>query len=299
MEKILAATRFVFAIAIMALAWSIYSFTMEAKQVRTELPSLLTQIDQTAQRITPVIEEVQKIQAIIPSILEQSAEYQKAIPEVLARVDDINRQIPTIIAEVENVRDAIPPILKQTQNWHRSLPSILKQIDETNQTIAQTNKQIAATSKQIPAILAESEAVRKAMPEIISQAEDLVQHAERAGREASKGAVTGVIGGILSSPFQLVDSLTSQTFGVKDESYSDKDKSLHKEAVKKLMRSPKSGKSVPWKNTTSGNSGTVKIQSAEQKGSTTCYSIVSQLTIAKGADKGTHSIVTERCVDSQ
>ena len=86
MEKIVAASRVLLAIAILALAWSIYTFTLEAKQVRVELPTLLTQIDQTAQRITPVVEEVQKIQAIIPSILEQSEKYQQAIPEVLARV---------------------------------------------------------------------------------------------------------------------------------------------------------------------------------------------------------------------
>jgi surface antigen/archaellum component FlaC len=299
MEKIVAASRVLLAIAILALAWSIYTFTLEAKQVRVELPTLLTQIDQTAQRITPVVEEVQKIQAIIPSILEQSEKYQQAIPEVLARVDDINRQIPVILNEVQSVTAAIPPILEQSNQWHSSLPSLLEQVEQTNKTIRATNQQIAATNKQVPAILAESEALRVAMPEVIRQAESLVEQAEQAGREASKGAVTGVIGGILSSPFQLVDSLTSQTFGVEDKSFSDKDQQLHKQAVESLLRNPSAGQTIPWKNTSSGNSGTVSIQSTTQNGSSTCYSILSRLTIAKGTDKGTHSIVTERCVVSQ
>ncbi|GMQ48184.1 hypothetical protein [Vibrio sp. 10N] len=299
MEKVIVASRALLALAIFALAWSIYTFTLEAKQVRVELPSLLTQIDQTAQRITPVVEEVQKIQAIIPSILEQSAQYQQAIPEVLERVDDINRQIPAILTQVQSVTAAIPPILEQSEHWHSSLPNLLKQVEQTNQTIRATNKQIAATNQQVPAILAESEALRVAMPEIIDQAEALVQQAEQAGREASKGAVTGVIGGILSSPFQLVDSLTSQTFGVEDKSFSAKDQQLHKQAVERLMRDPNSKQAIPWNNSGSGNSGTVSIQSATPSGSTMCYNILSRLTITKGPDKGTHSIVTERCVARQ
>lgn len=300
MDKLIAASKFAFSLALVILAFSIYSFTQEAKQLRQELPSLLAQIDTTAQRITPVIEEIKHIQTIVPEILEQSKEYQRLVPEILQRVDDINQQIPLITEEVAQVRTAIPPILTETQTWHQSLPDILKEIDNTNKTVKQTNQRIADINNQIPLILAESAALRKEVPEIIAQADDLVDKAEQAGREASKGAVSGVIGGILSSPFQLVDKLTeasADAFGLKeDASYTQRDKELHKKAIEKLLKKPDSGQSESWSNPSSKNSGTVAIQSVTDSANSRCFSILSRLNIASGPDKGTHSVTTEKCI---
>ena len=301
MDKLIALSRLLFALALIALAASIYSFTQEARQLRTELPALLAQVDTTAQRITPVIEEINNLQSIVPSILAQSAEYQRLVPEVLQRIDDINQQLPIVVGEVAQVRDAIPSILAQSEAWHGSLPSVLKQVDHTNQTVRQTNQQINKVNQQIPDILAESAALRKEVPEIIVQAEGLVAQAEQAGREASKGAVSGVIGGILNSPFQLVDKITdvsSDTFGLKqDKSYTDGDRDKHKAALTKLMKTPKKGHSTRWSNSRSGNSGEVIIQSVSQESDAICYSILSRLNIATGPDKGTHNVITDKCVE--
>ncbi|MFA0086955.1 hypothetical protein ACE1OE_09060 [Vibrio sp. E150_011] len=302
MEKITALSRILFAIALVALAASIYTFTQEARQLRTELPALLAQVDTTAQRITPVVEQINQLQAIVPSILAQSAEYQRLIPEVLTRVDDINQQLPIIIKEVEQVRGAIPPILAQSQSWNESLPSILKQVDKTNTTVRQTNQQIGKVNQQIPDILGESAALRKEVPVIITQAEELVSQAEQAGRDASKGAVSGVIGGILNSPFQLVDRITdvsSETLGLKqDQSYTDEDREKHKVALTQLMKAPKKGRTTTWSNSRSGNNGEVTIQSVTQNNNTSCYSVLSRLNIASGPDKGTHNVVTEKCLEN-
>ncbi|MCL9776884.1 coiled-coil domain-containing protein [Vibrio methylphosphonaticus] len=302
MDKLIALSRLLFAFALIALAAAIYSFTQEAKQLRTELPALLAQVDTTAQRITPVIAEINNLQSIVPSILEQSAEYQRLIPEVLQRIDDINQQLPLIVSEVEQVRDAIPPIIEQSDAWHRSLPTVLKQVDQTNQTVRQTNQQISNVNQKVPEILAESAALRKDVPEIIVQAEGLVAQAEQAGREASKGAVSGVIGGILNSPFQLVDKITdvsSETFGLKqDKSYTDSDRDKHKAALTKLMKTPQKGQSTRWSNSRSGNSGEVIIQSVTNTNDATCYSVLSRLNIDSGPDKGTHNVITDKCIDN-
>ncbi|WP_242456560.1 hypothetical protein [Vibrio mediterranei] len=300
MEKFMAASKFAFSIALIVMAASIYNFTQEARQLRLELPTLLAQVDSTAQKITPVIQEIKNIQEIVPQILAQSEEYQRLIPEVLKRIDDVNQQVPVIVNEVAQVREAIPPILGETQKWHQSVPDILAEVDKTNTTVRQTNQQIAATNKQIPLILSESAALRKEVPDILTQAEGLVQQAEQAGREASKGAVSGVIGGILSSPFQLVDKITevsADTFGLKEsDSYTKKDKELHKEAVEALVKNPISGKSKTWSNRSSGNSGVVSIQSMKDSSESRCFTILSRLTIASGPDKGTHSVTTDKCI---
>lgn len=58
MEKFVAASKFAFSIALIVMAASIYNFTQEARQLRLELPTLLAQVDSTAQKITPVIQEI-------------------------------------------------------------------------------------------------------------------------------------------------------------------------------------------------------------------------------------------------
>ncbi len=300
MTSLIKAIKLLSGLGLIALAIALTLFTLELKQLRTELPQLLAQVDQTAQRVAPVIDEINKIQQLIPPILEQSKGYQDLIPQVLSRVDDINDQIPTLLNEIEQVRTALPPLVHQSEEWRKTVPALLERVDSTNKTVRDSNQQIAQVSAQVPSILKESENLRTDVPIIISQAENLVLQAEQAGREASKGAVTGVISGIFTSPIQLIDRIgdaTAETLGLSEsKSFTKEDQQLHKNAITALLKRPKKDKVETWSNSRSGNTGTVTIQSISTENDSTCYSIRSQIEIAKGPDKGLHNVVTDKCI---
>ena len=294
------------ALGLLALAAAIVFFASEIRQFRQQLPALLEQIDDTAQRVSPIINEVAELKQFVPQIIEQSKGYQQLIPEVLARVDMINQQVPIIINEVSTVTQSIEPILKQSDEWRAELPALLKLVDETNQTVRSTNKTIAGTNQQIanalpqiPLILAESEALRIEVPEIIAKAEALVGQAEQVGKDASKGMLTGFVGGILHSPFELIGKIgkdTTEILRLKDaNSVSNKDRKLYGEAMARLMEKPKIGAKQSWSNGKSGNKGIITISEVAQQGKNKCYQFVSDFTIANGDDQGHHELTTEAC----
>ncbi|WP_221076353.1 hypothetical protein [Agarivorans aestuarii] len=299
MEGFLRMVRVLTALGLFALTAAILFFTLELRQVRLQLPSMLEQVDSTAQRVDPIVAQVAELQTFIPQIIEQSEGYQELIPEVLSRVDDINAQLPLIMDEVAAISQAIEPVLEQTEAWREELPAILKRVDETNTTVRGTNKEIAKVVPQVPLILAESEALRIEIPEMIASADDLVSKAEDAGKEASKGLVTGFVGGILSSPFNLIGKIgdnTTERLGLKStDSITDEDRDEYEKAMKKLMKRPKQGAKEQWSNRKSGNSGVITIKTVAMQGEVQCYQFVSDFVIAKGEDKGEHQLITEAC----
>ncbi|BEU04295.1 hypothetical protein OAG1_30950 [Agarivorans sp. OAG1] len=299
MEGFLRFVRILTALGLFALAAAIVFFTLELRQVRTQLPSMLEQVDSTAQRVDPIVAQIAELQTFIPQIIEQSEGYQELIPEVLSRVDDINAQLPLIIDEVAAISQAIEPVLEQTEAWREELPGILKRVDETNTTVRGTNKEIAKVVPQVPLILAESEALRIEIPEMIASADDLVSKAEDAGKEASKGLVTGFVGGILTSPFNLIGRIgdsTTERLGLKStDSITDEDRDEYEKAMKKLMKQPKQGAKEQWSNRKSGNSGVITIKALAMQGGVPCYQFVSDFVIAEGEDKGEHQLTTEAC----
>lgn len=275
------------------LAISIFMLVLQIQYLRVEIPTLIEKIDATVLRVTPIITEISQLQAVLPSIIEQSQGYQVLLPQVLTRIDDINQHIPAIIQEVEKVRSEIPPILEQTEAWRKVVPDMLTRVDNTNATISNVNQ-------QIPSILDESVALRHDVPTMLTQAQTLVNQAETAGKQASKGVVSGVLGGIFSSPLQLIDTIgviSSDTLGLKDEtSITEVDQQHYKDALSKLMLSPKEGHYQQWKNNTSGNYGVITINSIDINDGVSCYIIDSDFTIVTGKDKGKHNLSTKKCI---
>lgn len=292
-------TKLFFALGLLALAAAIVFFSLEIRQFRQQLPDILKQVDETSQRITPIIDEIAELKEFLPLIIKQSEGYQKLIPEVLVRVDMINQQMPTIINEISAVTQSIEPILKDSKAWRSELPALLAVVKETNVTIGNTNQQLANTLPNIPLILAESEALRNEVPIILTQAESLVGQVEQAGQEASKGVVTGIVGGILSTPFSLIGKIgesTTKMLGLENaDSLSKSDRKSYNQAMERLMKKPSKGANQSWRNDDTGNKGTITISDVVQQEQKNCYHFTSQFFIAKGDDKGSHKLTTEAC----
>ncbi|GDY24801.1 hypothetical protein [Agarivorans sp. Toyoura001] len=299
MEGLLRLVRILTSIGLFALAAAIVFFTLELRQFREQLPMLLEKVDATAQRVDPIVAEVAELKTFIPQIIEQSAGYQALIPEVLERIDVINQQLPIIIDEVTTISQAIEPILAESDAWRGELPAVLKRVDDTNTTVRGTNQQIAKVVPQVPLILAESEALRVEIPEMIASADELVGKAEEAGKEASRGLVSGFVGGILTSPFNLIGKIgenTTERLGFKNaDSLTETDREQYAKAMKKLMKAPKQDAKEQWSNRRSGNSGLITIKSIDKQGQAICYQLLSDFIIAEGEDAGEHQLTTETC----
>ncbi|MGY5450198.1 hypothetical protein ACVFI8_04555 [Agarivorans sp. MS3-6] len=299
MEGLLRVARILTSLGLFVLAAAIVFFTLELRHFREQLPAMLQQVDSTAQRVDPIMTEIAELKAFIPQIIEQSAGYQALIPEVLNRIDTINQQLPLIIDEVSKIGQSIDPIIEQSDQWRAELPAILKRVDDTNTSVRGTNQQIAKVVPQIPLVLAESEALRDEIPQMIASADELVGKAEEAGKEASRGLVTGFVGGILTSPFNLIDKIgenTTERLGLKDaDSLTPQDREQYTKAMTKLMKKPKQGDTEAWSNHRSGNKGMITISAIVMQGQVPCYRFVSEFVIASGSDKGEHQLTTETC----
>ncbi|WP_220720609.1 hypothetical protein [Agarivorans litoreus] len=299
MEGLLRFVRALTALGLFTLAAAIVFFTLELRQLRIQLPSMLEQVDSTAQRVDPIVAQIVELQAFIPQIIEQSQGYQSLIPEVLSRVDAINTQLPLIIDEVAAISQAIKPVLLQSEAWRGELPAILKRVDDTNTTVRATNEEIAKVVPQVPLILAESEALRVEIPEMIASADELVSKAEEAGKEASRGLVTGFVGGVLSSPFNVIGSMsdsTTERLGFEPlASFSVEDREQYQQAMMKLMEQPKQGAKQQWHSRSSGNRGVITIKALAMQGELQCYQFVSDFVIIEGENKGEHQLMTEAC----
>jgi uncharacterized protein YoxC len=219
-----------FSISILALAASIAYFTYEVTRVRTDLPELLTQLEQTTQIIGPVLEQTHEITELIPPILEEVKQTRKLIPPIIDEVSELRKEIPAILHEVSETRKVIPPILDEIEATRKIIPDVLLEVKQTRQ--------------QIPPILNEVKMTRESLPILLDDANKLVDKASIAGREASQGAVTGFFSGILRAPFAIVGDIGSTVFNLnqleKDE-YTQEDLNQVYAAALELLNSEQTG----------------------------------------------------------
>jgi len=63
-------TKLFTASSLLALAAAIIFFSLKTRQFRQQLPLLLEQVDDTTQRISPIINEIAELREVLPKILE-------------------------------------------------------------------------------------------------------------------------------------------------------------------------------------------------------------------------------------
>ncbi len=289
MEKLKILSQLLLAAGLLALSIAIVSFTLEVSKVRQDLPAVIAQLDSLVEKLEPAVNSVEQIGQKIPSIVAQIEQVQRHIPAILAEVAEVRHTIPSILAESKSIRQDIPQVLTrvdntltqapnllaEVENVRLALPAVSKSLDKAAQSINQASVEVAKLTPQIPGILKELEQVRLAAPQILVQANQLVVNAKDIGAEAGQGAVEGIIGGILRSPFSLVsglgDSLSSR-LGIKQGTgLTEDDLELVSKATELLVTSGKIGDSQSWKNKDNGNSGLVSLKNRYKKSGKLCY----------------------------
>ena len=124
--------QFALSFSIVCLAVAITYFTYEMARLGRHIPDVLTQVDHTTEKVSPIIVEVTEIRKLIPEVLEQVEETRELIPPILKEVEQTRKQIPPILKEIEQTRKQIPPVLDEVAAVRKEIPSVLASADKAS-----------------------------------------------------------------------------------------------------------------------------------------------------------------------
>lgn len=226
------------AITLLAVAIAYLAYGLQS--IASVVPELISFLDKNNYQLSPAIKEVSEIR--------------KIIPEVLVEIQDIKKLVPVMAREMAKISDQIPRALE-------TVNSIAPIISKTTIEITQLRK------TTIPLILQESKKIRASMPTYINGTQKIVKDVQTAVNEASKiseNLGTGVISGLVKSPFKLFSSMVSSVSGLfQDDKLSDKDLSVMTESGAVVLESKELKFSKKWENKESKRFGEIKLVSID------------------------------------
>ena len=237
-----------------ALATALAYFAFEISRISTQVPDILTSVDNTSANIEPIINEVGEIRLLIPDVLHE--------------IEQTRKLVPPVLEEIEQTRQQIPPVLKQVEAIRQDIPAVLKSADKASDAVVAAANEIKATRPLVPKFLKQVEITREAIPLMLDRGDAMIDKARTAGKEASSGAVTGFFKGLITTPFVLVGDAGRALTGMTDEEmkeYTEKDFDLLETAALDLLNNGKRNDLKKISNPESGMSATLKLVSIETK----------------------------------
>jgi surface antigen/uncharacterized protein YoxC len=245
-ERARVAGTLLLSVGLFVLAVAMAYFAYQLGRVREELPALLAQVESTARKVEPVLHEVDALRELVPSILKEV----KATSEVVAAT----------VAETAELRKALPPM-----------------IDTSAAAINNASAALRAVEPHIPAVLKEVKQTREALPGILDRADQVAGHAQAMGKAAGKGAVSGLLGGIVTAPFSLIGDAgrnLGDVIGLGGASdFTAADNQLTSSATDAVLKKGTVGAQQSWKNPDNGNHGTVTLATIAVRNGQVCATL--------------------------
>ncbi|MGF1759522.1 hypothetical protein L4D76_16565 [Photobacterium sagamiensis] len=184
-------------------AYSIGQFTVVIKDANNNIPTLISKIESVEKdlNINEWLLVSQKMIDELPAIIQ-------VVSNATNSIDDINKSIPDVLEESRVLRkETINPLISNVERaLTDTIPGIRKDLH-------------LYSSKVIPDVLNESKVLRKTVayptltevskiremtPETLDRIEGIVVNAQSTAENISKGAVTGTVKGVVSTPFKLI-----------------------------------------------------------------------------------------------
>ncbi|MEH6469935.1 MAG: hypothetical protein V7752_01685 [Halopseudomonas sp.] len=256
------AVKLTLAISGFSLAAAVAYIGWELNQYRHDIPNMLAQIEQTSERIDPLVSEVAGVLQQVPSIMEEVARVREQIPPILEEIAQTRAMIPAILAESGQIRQQVPVIMDEVAATREQIPAVLKSVDHMSGSVRLVASEIEATRPLVPQVLEQVELTRDAIPPMLSRGEQMIAQAQSAGHDASKGAVTGMLSGIVAAPFSLFGSL-GRSLGLsstEQELLSEYDLTLLKANTLTLLEQDELDRSVSWDNPEKQHRGEVTLK---------------------------------------
>ena len=260
------AASFLMSFSILALTAALVYFAFVLSRLGVHLPEILNSVNQTTDRVEPVLDEVGEIRRLIPDILHEVEQTRLLVPPILEEVEQTRLQIPPILEQVERTRQQVPPILKEVEAVRKEMPAMLKSADRASSAVVTASKEIEATRPLIQDVVREVATTRESIPPMLDRAENMIAQAKVAGQEASSGAVTGFFKGLVTTPFTLVGDAVKPITGMSDEELQNltpQDRELIEVTALYLLNNGKKGDIQKISNPDSGFSTTLKLVDIE------------------------------------
>ena len=255
-------------VGLVALAIALGYFAYQIGAARQELPTLLAQVEATSQKVEPVLREVDAIRDLVPPILKEA----KAMREVVA----------STVSEATALRKALPPL-----------------VDASASAINNASRAVRAIEPHIPSVLTEVKKTREALPDILDRADQVAGRAEKMGQAASRGVVTGLLGGIIIAPFRLIGDVgrgLSDIIGLGSQSgFTIEDDRLASAATDAVLKAGAPGAQQAWQNPENGNQGSVAWLTKKLRDNQMCVTLRYRVEFKTGK---THDVKVELCQQS-
>lgn len=247
--------------SLFCLAAALAYFAYEASRISRQIPEILVAVENATAQVDPVVSEVAKISEQLPLILDEVAEVRQLVPPILNEVAETRKIVPSVLAEVEKTRLAIPPILVEVERTRKELPAVLKTVDGASKSVTMATREIKAYRPLVPEVLKEVQLTRAAIDPALDRVDELIAKAGAAGKQASKGAVTGLFTGILTLPFNIVGDVGKSVAGMSEAAakYSEKDIALFKEARNDILKNGHIDETREWSNPDSGRRAKITL----------------------------------------
>ncbi len=252
--------RFWMGITVLVLAFAIIYFSNALLKVNKNLPSIIDQVTLINKNIDTITKKS------IPNIL-------KAIPEITAQIDNVQSKIPLIINETQNIRETtVPQILKEVENINKQIPSILMRIDSINSkvpsittsiseviiTANQALSRVDSINEQIPEIMATIKITNDSISNYMVQAKVLVEEANEIANSAGRDATKGFLTGIISTPFDITKGIGGFIFGSNSNVNGEDIKVLDAE-IKSFLNKNSNEIETLWQNSNTKTSGKITV----------------------------------------
>jgi surface antigen len=183
------------------------------------------------------------------------------------------------VTEVAELRKTLPPM-----------------VDAGAAAINNASSAVRVIEPHIPSVLTEVKKTREALPGILDRADQVAGRAEKMGKEASKGAVTGLLGGIISAPFRLIGDVGKglrDTIGLGNLSeFTAEDDRLTGGATDAVLRNGATGAQQSWQNPDSGNHGSVTLLGHKTLNNQPCVNLRYRVEFGTGK---THDVKLDFC----
>ena len=254
-----------------AIAAAIVYFAYQLTQISDHVPAVTQSVDQISVHIEPALIEVKQVR-------EEIGEVRRLVPEILDEVAAVREQIPPLVAQVEAINAQIDPILQRVDKTvdvvdktQQQIPQILSTTDNAIVALNETRDEVIPL---VPPTLEEVRLTRESVDPTLDRVEILVddtyakalralESAQKAGQEASEGAIKGFFTGLIKLPFQLAGTLASPIAKTIDadvaRQLTEEDLELLLDAGNQAVASNRPDREYLWENPNTGNSGSVAI----------------------------------------
>ena len=180
MEKLQIIGKYLLSLSLIYFSTALLLFVHEVAETRKSVPILIEKLDS--------IENSQNIQ----EVLRLAAQITQNTVQISDEISAFRKDLPALYTEVEKTRVIIPGILEEARAIRSDLPAFYAELEKTRAIV--------------PEMLKEVKALRSELPRLLAETGTLIDRAEKASDEAGKGAVHGLIKGIITTPLHVIES---------------------------------------------------------------------------------------------